>query len=210
MIDPNYECATCGTHDRNRYARCDHPACPDGHDQPDRFGRGYVYPDRPTPEAKGRSKTLTIILLAALCAFLFMCQVRNVRAMEHGWDHSNAVVKWFDNLKMPDSRKVGCCGKGEAYEADTYILEPGKNHCEAIITEGSARRFPDGMYRPEIKNGTKFAFPCSKVNPPEDGNPTGHAQIFIGTNASEWDLEPVPLGDNGGTVYCFVPLPNGS
>lgn len=28
-----YICDTCGTNDRTRYVRCNHPMCPDGHDQ---------------------------------------------------------------------------------------------------------------------------------------------------------------------------------
>jgi len=106
-------------------------------------------------------------------------------AMDHGFDHSNAVVQWFDNLLRPDDLvppRSTCCGKAEAYEIEILqeaIGQDGDDMGIARVTNGGEREFPDHMIRPPLPNGLEFHFPKSKVNPPADGNPTNTAWAFL-------------------------------
>jgi hypothetical protein len=135
-------------------------------------------------------------------------------AMDHGFDHSDPVVQWFESLKIPDDTppKGGCCGKGDAYAI--RILEDALGNSAdksdwglAEITDGSAKQWPDGTIRTPIPNGTQFKFPKQKVNPPEDGNPTPTAWAFLsvveaGDEASRRDGK----GNYIRMIYCIIPL----
>lgn len=121
-------------------------------------------------------------------------------AVDHGYDRESPRTQWFESLMMPDQPQSKCCGKADAYEADIY--ENNHNGTWTVtVTNGREITFPDGTKRPGIPDGTKFIVPDSKVNPPVDGNPTGHAWIFL-----KIDIESGrPVG-----IYCFVRLPDGS
>ena len=70
-----------------------------------------------------------------------------------------------------------CCGEADAYEADSF--EVSGDHYVAIITNGKG----------EIPEGRRIQVPNSKIKW-DNGNPTGHGIIFIGS-----------FGD----VLCYVP-----
>ena len=151
------------------------------------------------------------IMVAIATAFIVAIAFGgSVRAMDHGFDHSTAIGAWFETVPMPTDQtapRSKCCGKGDAYEADIYDIEGyehGRKMCKAVITDGSAKVWPDGTRREPLANGTEFEFECVHVNPPEDGNPTGHAQAFL--NVGSWGDEKGKIKN----VYCFVPLPPGS
>jgi hypothetical protein len=134
---------------------------------------------------------------------LLSCTMTTVslRAFDHGFDHSDAVVRWFDQLRRPDVDEsylgvVSCCGLGEAYPAE--LIVDGGHHGEwvARITDGSEIEFPDGTWRPPLPDGTVVHFPAAKVTRPDQGNPTKRAWLFL----SAW-------GGEVHEIWCFVPLP---
>jgi len=95
-----------------------------------------------------------------------------------------AIGAWFAGLMQPDNPQVSCCGKADAYWADT--VETGA-HGETIAVITDTR--PDGpLQRPHVPVGTRIAVPRAKIKW-DQGNPTGHIVIFLGLD---------------GTVYCYV------
>ena len=98
------------------------------------------------------------------------------------WDGQSAHIRqWFKSLMQPDNPHVSCCGEADAYWADSFEVE-GERYV-AIITDD--RDMPG---RPAIAAGTKFSVPNHKMKW-DEGNPTGHGVIFIGTQ---------------GQIYCYV------
>lgn len=139
---------------------------------------------------------LPLILAAA-----FPC-IRPVHAFDHGFDHADQTVQWFDQLQRPDDSDPlhKCCGVGDAYPV--RIIEEGGNDPEvadwtAEVTDGSAIAFPDGTQRAEIPNGTIIHFPGTRVTKPQQGNPTKTAWAFLSVNM----MHGVSF------VWCVVPLP---
>jgi hypothetical protein len=93
------------------------------------------------------------------------------------WEGSDPRIRqWYQQLMQPDNPWVSCCGEADAFEADAYEVEG--DHYVAVITDGK------GM----IPNGTKFSVPNHKMKW-DNGNPTGHGVIFIGTH---------------GQIFCYV------
>lgn len=166
-----------------------------------------------------RNRLLVLIMWLSIFGMIFGlvrgCDVAH--ALDHGWDKNSPVAKWVDHLKRPDGRPgtqpYSCCGKGDMYQADIY--SHNGEDWEAVITDGGRIEFPDGSVRTAVPNGTVLKFKSDKVNPPADGNPTGHAQIFLSVpsmiDEGGYDVTP-PAGLNPGgiTVWCFVPLPDGA
>jgi hypothetical protein len=154
-----------------------------------------------------RRVLLTSFSTAAIAALLPTC----ASAKYHGQDRDSALGKWFGSLLRPDRPPevplASCCGEGDAYEADDY--KDMGDHYHVVITDGSEKRFPDGSRRIPIPNGLAFDVPKDrpgqkgKVTPPQDGNPTGHAQLFLSVRS------PDPNEKYGRViaVWCFVPLP---
>jgi hypothetical protein len=99
------------------------------------------------------------------------------------WESSPPHVRqWFQNLKQPDNPRLSCCGEADSYEADLY--EQDKDSYVAIITgQGPA------VKKPYIPEGTRLKVPNHKIKW-DEGNPTGHGIIFVGTNY---------------TIFCYVP-----
>lgn len=124
-------------------------------------------------------------------------------AKYHGQDRASLLGQWYGSILRPDippELKRGCCGEGDAYEADDY--KDMGDHYEVRITDGSEKLFPDGSRRIPLEEGQVVIVPKEKVNPPKDGNPTGHAQLFVSV--------VIGSGDQYGriiAVWCFVPLP---
>jgi hypothetical protein len=130
-----------------------------------------------------------------------MATVVSSRAFDHGFDHSDSVVQWFDQLMRPDVDEgfqgvVSCCGLGDAYPAELIVDGGPYGEWIARITDGGAIEFPDGKWRSPLPDGTVVHFPATKVIRPDQGNPTKHAWLFL----SVW-------GGEVHEIWCFVPLP---
>ena len=110
------------------------------------------------------------LLMFALCA--------PAEARDNGqWGSSPTRVRqWFQSLMQPDNPAVSCCGEADAFEADTFEVEG--DQFVAIITDG----------RGAIATGTRVQVPNQKMKW-DQGNPTGHGIIFMGTNRQ---------------IYCYV------
>lgn len=119
---------------------------------------------------------------------------------EKGYDRESPRTQWFETLMQPDNPTAKCCGKADGYEADIY-QNNGNGTWTVEITNGREMKWPDGTVRPGIPDGTKFIIPSEKVNPPVDGNPTGHAWLFLKID---------PNTNQVVKIYCFVRLPDGS
>jgi hypothetical protein len=99
------------------------------------------------------------------------------------WENSPPHIrKWFQGLMQPDHPRTSCCGDADAYEAD--LFERDGNNWVAIVTGQG----PGVANKPHIPEGTRISVPNSKMKW-DQGNPTGHGIIFIGSN---------------GEVYCYV------
>lgn len=142
---------------------------------------------------KWRNRLLTLlmwaVIMAAIAFSAYSCD--RAHAMDHGFDYSDPVVRWFNALPRPNMRSTSCCGKGDAYGADEY--EKVGDHYRVTITDGEYKQFPDGTVRAPLKNGTVVDVPLVFVNPPSDGNPTGHGVIFLSVS-----------GGDVLAVWCFV------
>lgn len=93
------------------------------------------------------------------------------------WESQPAAIRqWFQKLMQPDNPRVSCCGEADAFEADSFEVQG--DHYVAIITNGKG----------VIAEGTRIPVPNQKMKW-NDGNPTGHGIIFIGTQ---------------GQVFCYV------
>jgi hypothetical protein len=114
---------------------------------------------------------LRLVLGLALCSTCCL-------ARDNGqWEGSDPKVRqWYQQLMQPDNPRVSCCGEADAFEADNYEVEG--DHYVAVITDGKGK----------IPNGTKVPVPNHKMKW-DDGNPTGHGVIFIGTH---------------GQIFCYV------
>jgi len=116
----------------------------------------------------------------------------------------------MESLQKPYDRPNSCCGTSDAYGADQYTRNADGSY-DVVITDGDAIEYPDGTHRTQLKNGTRIHVPADHVNPPREqaGNPTGHAWLFISVygiyNSASDSSETQP-----GTIYCFIPLPEGS
>jgi hypothetical protein len=118
----------------------------------------------------------TVIVLVS--AVFVIALTRFAGARDNGqWESSPSFIRqWFQSLMQPDNPYQSCCGEADAYEADSYEAEG--DHYVAIITDGKG----------VIPNGTRMPVPNHKIKW-DNGNPTGHGIIFIGTQ---------------GQVYCYV------
>jgi hypothetical protein len=215
MLDKNYECPTCGTHDRNLYGRCYHPGCPDGHDQYSR----PIPADKTKPpltlDDRKTGRVLWLVVLFIIVSTVYACTSYIAHATDHGFSlvrPRTTFSQWIESLKQPDDTepKASCCGLGDAYEADVYDIdgyEHGRRLCQATITDGSEKKWPDGTSRKMIADGTQVEFPCAKVNPASDGNPTPHAWIFLNVGYDDGQhTGPTPIYG----TYCFIPMQPGS
>ena len=93
------------------------------------------------------------------------------------WGNQPAYLReWFQKLMQPDNPRMSCCGEADAFEADSF--EVIGDEYVAIITNGKG----------VIPEGTRIPVPNQKLKW-DEGNPTGHGIIFIGSN---------------GQVFCYV------
>ena len=109
---------------------------------------------------------------------LFMLVSLPALARDNGqWGNQPAYLRgWFQKLMQPDNPRMSCCGEADAFEADSF--EVSGDEYVAIITNGKG----------VIPEGTRIPVPNQKLKW-DEGNPTGHGIIFIGSN---------------GQVFCYV------
>ncbi len=98
--------------------------------------------------------------------------------------HDPGVVAWYQALKQPDNPESSCCGEADAYWADDLHVRNGKVY--AVITDPRPDE-PLGRQHREI--GEEYEIPDKKMKG-DQGNPTGHAIIFLTTM---------------GITICYVP-----
>jgi hypothetical protein len=99
----------------------------------------------------------------------------------NGSDHH--VRRWYQQLMQPDNPRMSCCGEADAYWADSFEVD-GDQYV-AIITDD---RDDGPLGRPHRTPGERIRVPNHKMKW-DEGNPTGHGVIFIGTQ---------------GQIYCYV------
>ena len=109
---------------------------------------------------------------------LFMLVSLPALARDNGqWGNQPAYLReWFQKLMQPDNPRMSCCGEADAFEADSF--EVSGDEYVAISTNGKG----------VIPEGTRIPVPNQKLKW-DEGNPTGHGIIFIGSN---------------GQVFCYV------
>jgi len=112
----------------------------------------------------------------ALGLFLLFIPPAIARDLGQRGSQPIAVRQWFQGLMQPDNPYVSCCGEADAFEADTF--EVVGDQYVAVVTNGKG----------VIPDGTRIPVPNQKLKW-DNGNPTGHGIIFIGS---------------GGQVYCYV------
>jgi hypothetical protein len=129
--------------------------------------------------------TVVVVMFASGQRLFGLTLLPSVRLTRNDpeWEKSPPHVrKWFQSLTQPDDPRVSCCGEADAYEAD--LFERDGDHWVAIITGQG----PGVASKPYIPEGTRISVPNSKMKW-DQGNPTGHGIIFIGSR---------------GEVYCYV------
>ena len=109
---------------------------------------------------------------------LFLLVSLPALARDNGqWGNQPTYLReWFKKLMQPDNPHMSCCGEADAFEADSF--EVSGDEYVAIITNGKG----------VIPEGTRIPVPNQKLKW-DEGNPTGHGIIFIGSN---------------GQVFCYV------
>lgn len=135
---------------------------------------------------------LALVTLGLLILIALLFSVRISPARDNGqWDNpANAETKkWFQGLMQPDHPTWSCCGEADAYYADEVHVRNGRTY--AVITDP---RDDGPLNRPHVSVGTEIMVPDHKLKW-DNGNPTGHAVIFL---ARGWDVQ------NNYIVYCFV------
>lgn len=201
-----YHCPICNG-DQTRYHTCEYPGCPDGRDRGHPHARRFdVHRPRMQYEhmrERNRVGVWALILLSVMAAtilagFVF-CMLTPAHAMDHGFDPNNATVQWFEKLQRPD-QPGSCCGKADAYPVGSYV-ENADGSVDATVSDGSAKAYPDGTYRPYFPTGEVVHVEKVLVNKHDDDidNPTDTSWVFMTVN-------------NGvtGHVYCLIRHPSGN
>jgi len=117
------------------------------------------------------------IMLRIIIATVALASLPAMARDNGQWEHQPASIRqWFQKLMQPDNPRVSCCGEADAFEADSF--EAQGDHYVAIITDGKG----------VLATGTKIPVPNTKMKW-DEGNPTGHGIIFIGTQ---------------GQVFCYI------
>src|ERR1700730_1212721 len=114
---------------------------------------------------------ISLGVLAAM--FIGAAKSRDLGQWENG---DPAVREWYRSLKQPDNPIVPCCGESDAYFADEIHVRDGKTY--ATITDD---RDDAPLGRHHVPVGTEIFIPDHKLKW-SDGNPTGHAIVFLNVN----------------------------
>jgi len=132
-------------------------------------------------------------VIKIIFAVLFMLTCCSVsRAKDNGqWENTDPIVKkWYQNLMQPPPWTASsCCGEADAYWCDDYYARDKKSYCK--ITDD---RDDKPLGRPHLDVGTEIEIPDSRLKF-DQGNPTGHAIVFLGGAGSY-----IP----GRPVFCYV------
>jgi hypothetical protein len=123
-------------------------------------------------------------MLGIIIAFMLLASPASARDLGQWENQSADVRKWFQSLMQPDSPMMSCCGEADAYWADSFEVD--HDRYVAIITD---ERPNEPLRRPPRDPGERIVVPNHKIKW-DQGNPTGHGVIFIGS---------------GGQVYCYIP-----
>src|SRR5262249_11524094 len=141
-------------------------------------------PTSPNMMAAPGSKREEATVRDVIIAFMPLAAPVAVRDLGQ-WEAQPAEVRqWFQKLMQPDIPTMPCCGEADAYWADSFEVDDGRY--VAIITD---ERSDGPLGRPHRDVGERVVVPNNKIKW-DEGNPTGHGIIFLGTN---------------GQVYCYVP-----
>ena len=124
-----------------------------------------------------------IAVVAVLIAFLFASTFMAMARPGGSWDADPDTQHWVQGLMQPDNPYQSCCGRADAYWADSFDVENGST--VATITDD---RDDAALGRPHRPSGTKVVVPDQKMKW-DNGNPTGHGWLFLATD---------------GHVYCYV------
>jgi hypothetical protein len=112
----------------------------------------------------------------------------------HAHDPSHEELdQWYANLRQPDQPSVSCCGEGDAYWCDIIHVRGGRTYC-TITDDRDDRK----LKRNHVPLGREVFIPDFKLTW-KDGNPTGHAIVFMTSNGPT--LEGGSAREN---VFCFV------
>jgi hypothetical protein len=141
---------------------------------------------------------LNVVFIIAILLLLALLFIPQSHARDLGqWENTDPVVsEWYRNLKQPDNPSISCCGDSDAYWCDEVHVRDKKTYCN--ITDD---RPDEPLKRPHIDIGTEIYIPDAKLTW-KDGNPTGHAIVFLYISRSM-------MSDGSETnkdyhVYCFV------
>lgn len=143
---------------------------------------------------------LAMLFLVLMMFLVSSLLIERSYGMDHGFDHNDATVKWFEKQLRPDQPPLSCCGKGDAYPVDRYIHNPHEHTYTVWLHDGSAIKYPDGTRRDYFDKSVPIEVPENKVNPLEDDqdNPTDFSWIYM----------RVSTPTDPGTIYCFIRHPN--
>jgi hypothetical protein len=133
-----------------------------------------------SPSRRDTWLVIAIVRVFAIVALLIMLAFGAWARDGGDWTATpdDDVRRWFQTLMQPDHPNISCCGDSDAYEADSFEVEG--DHYVAIITGHRAVA--------NIPLGTRIPVPNHKMKW-DQGNPTGHGIIFVGTQ---------------GQVFCYV------
>lgn len=125
---------------------------------------------------------------AILCLFAF-CAPATAKDLGQ-WSQTDPLIHdWYQKLMQPDRPTASCCGTADAYFCDEIHVKDGHTSC--AITDD---RPDEPRDRPHVPVGTVIDIPDSKLKW-DEGNPTGHAVVFLGRNGG-YDIKHY--------VFCFV------
>lgn len=139
------------------------------------------------PQSKGPSLAVALLAGGLVCALYSGFMLSPAFGRDYGqWENSDPVIsEWYRGLMQPDNPTVSCCGKADAYWADSFYVDKKTGETIAIITDD---RDDAPLGRPHVPKGTRIVVPNNKLKW-DRGNPTGHGVIFL---------------TSGGIVLCFV------
>lgn len=120
--------------------------------------------------------------LAPLLVILSLICQQTAYSRDSGqWEKTDpATREWFANLRQPDNPAMSCCGEGDAYWCDEVHVRDGKTFCNITDDRDDAP-----LHREHVDVGTEIFIPDHKLTW-KDGNPTGHAIVFLSRNQFVW------------------------
>jgi hypothetical protein len=126
------------------------------------------------PEGKPMSvylRNVALGIILGLLGGLLLGSISPAHSRDNGqWENSDSTVRaWYRSLMQPDVPTVSCCGEADAYWCDDIHVRNDKTYCR--ITDRDV--------------GKEYEIPPNKLTY-KDGNPTGHAIIFLSSADYVW------------------------